>query len=346
MFFAVTRLIRDIKEENRPSILFIENVKNLLSVNRGGDFLKLLIELDEIGYDAEWQLLNSKDFGVPQNRERVFIIGHLRGRGTRKVFPISGQGNQNTTVSQSAETAISRTLTAGGHSGGNHSGMTILCDTGQGRKWQERESLTPPLRAQGGGNSPGICVKQIGNCMPTKTRDNPNQGRIYDPQGISPCLNKMEGGGREPMIAIPDRRGVKIKEATKRGYTIAEEGDSINLERPNSKTRRGRVGKGVAQTLTTSCNQATIVPNWNMDKFAEMMTSPPDPSKQLKDYADKNNFRIRRLTPRECFRLQGVADEYFNRAASINSDSQLYKQAGNMVTVNVIYEIAKRLGDD
>lgn len=90
LFFTVTRLIRDLEEENRPSILFVENVKNLLSINRGGDFLKLLIELDEIGYDAEWQVLNSKDFGVPQNRERVFIIGHLRGRGGQNVFPITG----------------------------------------------------------------------------------------------------------------------------------------------------------------------------------------------------------------------------------------------------------------
>lgn len=78
LFFTVTRLIRDTKEEDRPKYLFIENVKNLLSVNGGSDFLKLLIELDEIGYDAEWQVLNSKNFGVPQNRERVFIIGHLR----------------------------------------------------------------------------------------------------------------------------------------------------------------------------------------------------------------------------------------------------------------------------
>lgn len=94
LFFTVTRLIMDTKEEDRPSILFIENVKNLLSVNLGSDFLKLLIELDEIGYDAEWQVLNTKNFGVPQNRERVFIIGHIRGRSGRKVFPIRGNSQQ------------------------------------------------------------------------------------------------------------------------------------------------------------------------------------------------------------------------------------------------------------
>ena len=95
LFFAVTKLIRELEEESKPGWLFIENVKNLLSVNRGFDFAKLLVELDEIGYDCEWQLLNSKDFGVPQNRERVFIIGHLRGRSGREVFPVEGTDGEN-----------------------------------------------------------------------------------------------------------------------------------------------------------------------------------------------------------------------------------------------------------
>ena len=111
-----------------------------------------------------------------------------------------------------------------------------------------------------------------------------------------------------------DIHGVMISEATKKGYAVATEDDSINLAVPGSKTRRGRVGKNIANTLDTSCNQATL-----------------------------SQGRIRRLTPKECWRLQGFPDEYFERARAVNSDSQLYKQAGNSVTVNVIYEIAKRL---
>lgn len=310
LFFAVTGLIRDIPEEDRPSYLLIENVKNLLSVNRGFDFAKLLIELDEIGYDAEWDLLNSKHFGVPQNRERVFIVGHLRGRCTRKVFPLTETGRIHNPAEENEkiyETA--QCLTAGGND-----------------KWNG-----------------DYIVKQIGNCMPTATRDNPNQGRVYDTTGIAPCLNKMDGGGREPMIPVrmtqrscketaisptltargPSRGrgnsspvpGVMVREATKAGYAIAEVGDSVNLEQLNSKTRRGRVGKGVAQTLTTGCQQGTL-----------------------------DGTRIRRLTPRECFRLQGWSDDYFDRAAMVNSDNQLYKQAGNGVTVNVIQAIAERMG--
>ena len=88
LFFRVMYLIGQLEEENRPTYLFIENVKNLLSINGGWDFARLLIEMEQRGYDAEWQVLNSKDFGVPQNRERCFIIGHLRGRGSAEVFPV------------------------------------------------------------------------------------------------------------------------------------------------------------------------------------------------------------------------------------------------------------------
>lgn len=417
LFFAVTRLIRDLEEEDRPKYLFIENVKNLLSINRGGDFLKLLIELDEIGYDAEWQLLNSKDFGVPQNRERVFIIGHLRGRSTGEVFPVEGTSPENS-----------------------------------------------------------VC--QIGNYLRTKTRENPNQGRIYDTKGIAPCLNKMDGGGREPSIVIkmigntnpsgrgmngnvygcngiapnlttnkgegnkiaipvltPDRaekrqngrrfkdngepmfaltsqdkhgvgikvsghevkgiteisntlnandqrkifgakqertmvcevlggvytnpspdynRGIldgasrtlkadshpagvalKIREATKKGYSEAYAGDSINFSVPNSKTRRGRVGHSIAQTLDTSCNQGIFV------QVSEELTVYAIWYEKYQCY-----IAIRKLTPKECFRLQGWTDDYFEKAAFVNSDSQLYKQAGNGVTVNVIQAIAEKIGSD
>ena len=90
LFFRVMYLVGQLEEEKRPTYLFIENVKNLLSVNGGWDFARLLTEMARGGYDAQWQVLNSKDFGVPQNRERCFIIGHLRGRSAPEVFPLEG----------------------------------------------------------------------------------------------------------------------------------------------------------------------------------------------------------------------------------------------------------------
>ena len=116
------------------------------------------------------------------------------------------------------------------------------------------------------------------------------------------------------------------------GYTLAHEGDSINLSMPNSKTRRGRVGHGVAQTLDTSCNQGVMVRLETGDDVYAIW------SEEYQCY-----IAIRRLTPRETFRLQGVPDEYFDRAAFVNSDSQLYRQAGNAVTVPVIKAIGEKL---
>lgn len=126
---------------------------------------------------------------------------------------------------------------------------------------------------------------------------------------------------------------VKVKEATKQGFQVARGGrDSVNFTMPGSKTRRGRVGVDMANTLDTSCNQGIFV------QISEELTvyAVWYPKKQC-------YIAIRKLTPKECFRLQGWTDDYFAKAQLINSDSQLYKQAGNGVTVNVIEAIAKNV---
>lgn len=131
--------------------------------------------------------------------------------------------------------------------------------------------------------------------------------RIYDEHGLSPTLTTSSSDG------VPK---VCVREANKKGYAEATVGDSINIEQPNSKTRRGRVGHGVAQTINTSCQQVTIEPS----------------------------CRIRKLTPLECWRLMGFDDEDFYKAKNAGiSNTQLYKQAGNSIVVNVLMEIYKNL---
>lgn len=286
LFFEIARFASILK----PRYLFLENVKGLLNHDRGNTFEVILSALDELGYDVEWQVLNSKNFGVPQNRERVFIIGHLRREHTRRIFPLSGK-NQSTS---------------------NQSVMKIgnINPSGNGMNGEvyQADGLAPTLTTnKGEGQKIAIksnTIKQFGVLQP-----NFNQcGVVYETDGIAPTIRAYQGGGLEPKI--------RVKEATKQGYQEAEIGDSVNLSHPNSKTRRGRVGKQIANTLLTGESQGVVEPD----------------------------FRIRKLTPRECWRLQVFPDWAFDKAQEVNSNSQLYKQAGNSVTVNVISAIAQGLG--
>lgn len=122
LFFDIARIL----EHKRPRHFILENVKGLVSHKGGATFRTIITTLAELGYCVEWQVLNSKDFGVPQNRERVIIVGRLGGLTGPSVFPDTRKGSKYSTVGLTAETTVARTLTAGGNSGGNHSGMTIL----------------------------------------------------------------------------------------------------------------------------------------------------------------------------------------------------------------------------
>jgi DNA (cytosine-5)-methyltransferase 1 len=122
LFFDVARILR----AKRPGHVLLENVKGLLSHDGGRTFRVIIETLTDLGYCVEWQVLNSKDHGLPQNRERTYIVGHLGRLRGPAVFPFAGEASGHSTLGKSTETTIARTLTAGGHSGGNHSGMTIL----------------------------------------------------------------------------------------------------------------------------------------------------------------------------------------------------------------------------
>ncbi|MFY0127888.1 DNA (cytosine-5-)-methyltransferase [Bacillus cytotoxicus] len=308
LFFEIARFAKEIQ----PQYLFLENVKGLLNHDGGNTFRTIISTLDELGYDAEWQVLNSKDFGVPQNRERVFIIGHLRGRSRREIFPIGSSYEEIDNVQ--GQQVYANTLRARYNNGGT--GPYIV------EREQQKVLVKGNVNLAGKGMNGNVYGSE--GLAPTLTTNKGEGLKIIQPVLTPDRVEKRQNGRRikepgEPMFTLTaqDRHGVLIREATKKGYAEAKIGDSINYSVPNSKTRRGRVGKGIARTLDTSCNQATIE------------NKPP--------------YRIRRLTPRECWRLQGFPDWAFDKAREVNSDSQLYKQAGNSVTVPVIYEIAKRL---
>lgn len=336
----IFRLLEEQKEEDRPEWLIYENVKGMLSSNKGLDYLSILSELDRLGYDIEWQNINSKWF-IPQNRERIYTIGHLRRFGSRKVFPVTGTDGENRIC---------------------QIGMR-QCDRKNPNAYRvyDKDGISPALGTmQGGGREPSVALPcfvdmTIGNGI-TLTENARTLQAGYNKEmnnhsretsGVAiPVLTpdrveKRQNGRRfkengDPMFTLTaqDRHGVgiKIKEATKQGYSIAHEGDSINFSVPGSQTRRGRVGHGVAQTLDTSCNQGIFV------QVSDELTVYAIWYEKYQCY-----IAIRKLTPKECFRLQGWTDDCFEKAAFVNSDSQLYKQAGNGVTVNVIQAIGQKL---
>jgi len=264
LIWEAIRLITECK----PRFFIWENVKGTFSSNNGADFWAIIQAFTNIGsYRLEWQLLNTRWF-LPQNRERLYLVGYTGDRGGQSVFPIGESG----AISDNRKAKVASTLQHPGHSGGNYRGMTMIAD------YRIDEGLR--LRRN--------------NISPTLTSSKNSETQI---SSMSPFV---------------------IKEATKKGYAEAEVGDSINLSVPNSKTRRGRVGKGEAQTLDTGMQQYTI------------------------------QSGIRRLTPVECMRLQGFPDNH-NEFGLLDgkkvaiSDTQRYKQAGNAVTVDVVEAVAKKI---
>ena len=236
LFFDALRII----EEIQPTVAIAENVKNLTSKKFSEQFKIVLESLEQAGYINYWAVLNAKSCGIPQSRERVFIVSIRKDVDTGAFkFP---EGFQ-------LEVKLNDLL----------------------------EEVVPPE----------LYVE-----IP------------FD----EPYADFIRISGSE----------VIVREATRKGYATAVHGDSINLEFPNSKTRRGRVGKQVAQTLTTAPQQAVVVD-------------------------DGSSVRIRMLSAKECFRLMGFDDSDFEKAKSVVSDRQLYKQAGNSIVVNVVQSIIQSL---
>lgn len=360
LFFVVTGLLKGTAPEDKPGYLIIENVKNLVSNERGGDFTTVLAELWEAGYDCEWCVVNSKDHGVPQHRERVYIVGHLRGRGGRKIFPLGGanpapvkrllDGKQGKRVYDPTGTSITLTASGGGFAGRTglyavpvdgregivrepaQDGACTESGTREQDNRQERDGIPakmPPCASFIGlsrepkltEHSRSVMAKQYAGIANHKGETS----GIFICKGHPECVRavivpgRMEKrqNGRHGILLCCMEEGLAIREAKKDGYTKAVHGDGINLDYPNSTSRRGRVGRQCAQTLLTGGSMGVLL-----------------------------CCRIRRLTPRECWRLQAFDDFLFDRARAAGiSDAQLYKQAGNAVTVNVVYEIGLKLAE-
>ena len=251
--------------ENKPRYLLIENVKHLLSCNGGRDFTTVLTELWEAGYGCEWCVVNSKDFGVPQHRERVYLVGYLGGGSGRKLFPV-----------RRTDFAPVEGSTEGTWKG--QSGCTSFVDMSRGARFTQQARSVMAKQNAGVTNHKG------------------ETSGVFFCKGHPDCAMAV----LSPNRMEKRQNGRRIKGVGEPGFTLTcQDRHGILL---------GCFGEGKADAL--SC------------------------------------CRIRRLTPRECWRLQAFDDFLFDRAeAAGTSDTQLYKQAGNAVTVNIVYEIGKRLSE-
>lgn len=318
MFFEVIRLLNDRSWEEKPSYLLMENVKNLLSSNRGWDFATVINKMDEAGYDVEWEVFNSS-WTIPQNRERVYIVGHKRGIAYTPVFPIYRESleakrkyNMLRDVLEQevdekfylSKEKVEQLLANDKKSTFSNDGdVKIIGNTSKTKYHSGDVGVSTTLTATNYKHPVNVAtkVKQIGNIShSTSFGGNPQTGRVYDESGLSPTLNTMQGGGREPKVLVepcltPDR---------------------VN-KRQNG--RRFKNNDEPSFTLTAADRHGILLSNGK-------------------------TYVIRKLTPLECWRLQGFTDEQFYKAKQAGvSNTQLYKQAGNAVTVPVVEAIAEKL---
>lgn len=308
LFYEIVRLLEGRAEEDRPEWIVLENVKNLLSIGKGFDFLRVLSEMAELGYDVSWQLFNSKDYGVPQNRERVFIVGHLGKFGRREIFPIRPANGENPgelkEITQGIADAqriydsngLARTLKGESGRQGGKTGLYAVRfrypergEGSRGKGYMEQVDCASALTSK-------HCGDQTADC---------SNGVLVAPV-LTPDREKTQQNGR------------RMKEPGEPSFTLTAQGRHgvAIYQRPRGYNKGGM--HDVAPALSISA--------WQENNLLA------------------DNIRIRRLTPRECWRLQGFPDEYFDKAKAAGiSDTQLYKQAGNGVSVPVARAIGEKL---
>lgn len=274
LFFEIARILAD----KRPRYLVLENVKGLLSHDQGKTFQTILRVLSDLGYGVQWQVLNSKNFGVPQNRERVFIVGHLRGTSRPKVFPIT-RGNKSHI-------------------------KEITSNLSDAQRVYDINGIAKTQKALGGGQGAKTGLYAI------------RRGRSTDPWKKSNIAPTVRNGDKADVRAVitPDRlnkrqNGRRMKDIGEPAFTV---------------TAQDRHGVLINKTIRTG-GRGSLTKKHNWDTHLI-------------------DGQIRRLTPKECERLQGFPDDWTSEGTEGNiSDTQRYKMAGNAVSVPVIKAIVEKL---
>lgn len=303
-----------IVEKLRPKYVIWENVKNLLSQKHRHNFDAYQEAMEKLGYVNYYKVLNAKDYGVPQNRERVFTVS-IREREYEWPSPIPLERRLKDMLEATVDEKyfISDAM------------MDYFMGVNQKpSKFPRRERFLANINRKD---------QDRANSVTTNAGQRPTDNFVKEPFVVasrgrnpenpsdrttgSPTEQRLEpkfDGTTNTLTSVQKDNYVAVKTANKKGYDIAADGDGVDLAYPDSKTRRGRVGHGVSKTLPTSDSQGVL-----------------------------DSFRIRKLTPKECYRLMGFDDASFDRASKVISNTQLYKTAGNSIVVPVLEAILKEL---
>lgn len=406
MLWQFERIMIELHELGlHPNVLIMENVPDVVGTKNIKHFNDWYAKLETLGYQSYYKNLNAKNYGIPQNRDRCFMVSIYGEYNYEFLHEIPLKSRLKDVLEESvdekyylSEEYVNRFLKSDLKMENEIHILGTTVGDGKGtscRHWvHSTDGLIGALSATDNKQPKQILedlkVKQIGNCMETGNRNNPNQGRVYDESGLAPTIGCMQGGNRQPMILDPvicASRGrnlenpksrksgelteqmievntsgcsntlttvqkdnlvlepiIAIPESTKQGYALASDGDGVYINRPHQK--RGVVQKGMIQTLTTSCGDVgVVVANGLYTNCSTDFCSGPLEGLSRCIKAEKHDagvtdgIRIRKLTPLECWRLMGYTDEDFHKAAEVNSNSQLYKQAGNGIVKQVAMAI-------
>lgn len=321
---------------NKPNFGMYENVKNIVGKQFKETTFKLFTdELKEYGYNVYWKVLNAKDYGIPQNRERVYLIFIKKELDNGKfVFPVEfDNGIRLKDVLEDevdekyyvSEEKLQRFIT---NLNNDTSVLYDPCQVKREGKSREYNDYCPTLTSRDY-KEPRLvnenAVKQVGNIVNTGNWDNPKRGRIYSPDGCSPALNCCGGGGLEPKIIQVG----KIN-SSQDGVVVSDEGVS-----PTHTAGHGNMPKVLEVPDYSYCLDANYYKGTTIEQYIDKHR------RQL--ISEKNNLRIRKLTPKECFRLMGFNDSDYEAASKVVSNSQMYKQTGNSIVVDVLYYILVEL---
>ena len=293
-------------EKLRPKYVIWENVKNLLSKKHVHNWNAYAERMEEIGYKNYCQVLNAKDYGVPQNRERVFTVSIRLDVPYCWAFKFPARRPLMKRLKDVLEIEVDEKYYLSDKAVAGYMAHT--------ERHQEQEHGFKFEPTEGGG---------VAHTVSTRAGQRPTDNFVKEPFIVASRgrgennvqhLEPRKDGLTNTLTSVQKDNYVAIKTANTKGYDMATDGDGIDLGYPDSQTRRGRVGHGVAKTLPTSDSQGVM-----------------------------DGFRIRKLTPREVYRLMGFDDASFDRASKVISRTQLYKTAGNSIVVPVLEAILKEL---